>query len=1204
MQPEPEQVSGPQKLPHNPPKALRFVTNYGGPQIKRRRIGAACLTCRKRKTACSGERPVCDTCKQNKLECAGYSAESNRRVASDTNTRPQLVKREKSNGVVEERALLSTGGQSTGSSDQVHKLLSVSSEISPRDRDPALANIDPGGNRDQDALFAGPRNRMPYFRWLGPTALMPGFKQMVVKVKRQDTNAAVSSNGDVILSPTINVSNSADQKNVPSIHSHPPQAVESDVRSPLSLPFCDTSSMPPSELITHLAEVFFKHLGCNYPFLQRDRFLRDLDEKQVDPVLVDAVCALAARFSTHTLITQQLYDGTRPTPAEYGHAFAQRAKAALTETFACPSVAAVQAALLLAYNEFGESRDSGLWMYLGIAIRMAQDLGLHKLQGLKYRGMNGPTPKMVKRASVVDQSSSAQAADTYVEEDAKPCTESTDQELDEKHVAEQKAVEQERVDTFWAVFFLDRVVSSGVGRRSTLRDKDIELSFPVLDENNPKSGWPAAFPALIRIVHLYGRVADLLNSITSPSDITPQTPKKLAAMEEQVTSFYQNLSPRLHFDAVNFQHYMKAGEGTNFVLLHFWFHTLIVLLHQPTLLKTFEGKMLQLFPNSRQLSMSSAKTIADILSYSQLIDAKASHGNPFTSQPISIAACAFLKETADQTASSSAQSRAPSPSAKDSSSDDSASLTATDLSWIAHKRHPSVSTGATLPQPEQKSLSKHSLLATAASQHYQLCYKALQSLETYWAGTKYILTILDQKFAGVDDPLLYTAEEGESSIEPPRPEPAFTSPGWRRKASLAPLTSTQNPLMKPPDIGLQPESPVVDPNKPIGWTLTGNMDSASTNVAWHYSSPNGLLHSGAQPAIAIIKECQDDGIAADQTLVVKDAFEYVHIWPQVNTIITIPYQPKYHPPPSRSLSRATMASADKPRPPPQPAYLPTPGSILNINKTLYDFIAAASRKQIQSFTLPPRSGRAWQVPAGHIVRISTPEGPQVGDLNIWNALNPRERFWAARTRQLHASHVSVYDRLWSCLPYLRPLVTIVGDSLGGKDGYGVDDFGGRCHDLLGTRCDPYVNNMLTGDEYDYHCHSNLVRAAHAFGLTEFDVHDVLNVFQVTGLNEEGKYFMEASPARKGDFIEFFTEQPVLMALSTCPGGDLSTWGWGEGGGGEEGEKKSMKDVCRALKVEVFAIEDRSVLEGWREPETPKYGGRHGMAVPVGEGAEG
>lgn len=292
-----------------------------------------------------------------------------------------------------------------------------------------------------------------------------------------------------------------------------------------------------------------------------------------------------------------------------------------------------------------------------------------------------------------------------------------------------------------------------------------------------------------------------------------------------------------------------------------------------------------------------------------------------------------------------------------------------------------------------------------------------------------------------------------------------------------------------------------------------------------------------------------------------------------------------------------MASAAKARPTPQPAYQATPGSILNADKGFYDRVGKAPRTCIESFVLPIRSGRAWRVPAGAIVRLSTPEGPQVGDLNIWNLENPRERFWAARTRQLHASHVSTYDRLWSCLPYLRPLATIIGDSLAN---YGVDVFGGRCHDLLGTRCDPYVNKMLSGDSYDFHCHSNLTRAILPYGLTEFDVHDVINIFQVTGLNGDGKYFMEASPAKNGDYIEFFAEQPLLMALSTCPGGDLSTWGWGEGGKGEEGAKKSMLDCCRPLGVEVFKLDDPSVLEAWSPPEVPPYNGAHGLTIPLGE----
>lgn len=151
-----------------------------------------------------------------------------------------------------------------------------------------------------------------------------------------------------------------------------------------------------------------------------------------------------------------------------------------------------------------------------------------------------------------------------------------------------------------------------------------------------------------------------------------------------------------------------------------------------------------------------------------------------------------------------------------------------------------------------------------------------------------------------------------------------------------------------------------------------------------------------------------------------------------------------------------------------------------------------------------------------------------GDLNIWSAHNPRERFWASRTKQLHASHVTTYDRLWSCLPYMRPLVTILADTL---DWYGQDEHGGRVHDLLGTRCDPYINTLLSGGSYDHHCHSNLTRAVAPYGLDETHVHDVLNLFQVTGLDEQGRYFMNPCPAEAGDYIEFLAEQDVLMALS-------------------------------------------------------------------------
>lgn len=272
------------------------------------------------------------------------------------------------------------------------------------------------------------------------------------------------------------------------------------------------------------------------------------------------------------------------------------------------------------------------------------------------------------------------------------------------------------------------------------------------------------------------------------------------------------------------------------------------------------------------------------------------------------------------------------------------------------------------------------------------------------------------------------------------------------------------------------------------------------------------------------------------------------------------------------------------------AYQSVPGGPLDVDTAWYDRIAGADRTSIEKFEIPVRSARAWEVPAGSIVRISSVEGPQVGDLNMWNLHNPRERFWAARTRQLHRSSMTTFDRFWSTLPSLRPLATVVADTLADHPDAEV------IHDLLGTRCDPYINRLLAGVDFDYHCHSNLTRAVQAHGLTEFDIHDVLNVFQFAGLNADREYFMDTCPARPGDHFEFFAEIDLLCALSTCPGGDLSVPMWGPGAASTEEQLQH----CHPLGVEIFALDD-AALEGWQQPEVAAYdgvNGRHGLrAVP-------
>ncbi|NNE81800.1 MAG: DUF1989 domain-containing protein [Silicimonas sp.] len=229
----------------------------------------------------------------------------------------------------------------------------------------------------------------------------------------------------------------------------------------------------------------------------------------------------------------------------------------------------------------------------------------------------------------------------------------------------------------------------------------------------------------------------------------------------------------------------------------------------------------------------------------------------------------------------------------------------------------------------------------------------------------------------------------------------------------------------------------------------------------------------------------------------------------------------------------------------------------------------------------PRDAASFKVPAGGVFRISSIEGPQVGDLNLWYAGDLNERFFSGKTRALHGTHMNLGDRLWSTLPYLRTMATVIEDTLGW---YGFDAFGGGVHDVIGTRCDPYTGRLLSGGDYHYCCHSNLTRAlADARGLSlaeaEVYVHDVLNVFMCTGFTRDtGQYFMKASPVRPGDHITFFAEIDLLGALSACPGGDCST------------SHSSDEAACYPLLVEVF---EGDVPPGWKPSKLNAYDRSHG-----------
>jgi uncharacterized protein YcgI (DUF1989 family) len=246
---------------------------------------------------------------------------------------------------------------------------------------------------------------------------------------------------------------------------------------------------------------------------------------------------------------------------------------------------------------------------------------------------------------------------------------------------------------------------------------------------------------------------------------------------------------------------------------------------------------------------------------------------------------------------------------------------------------------------------------------------------------------------------------------------------------------------------------------------------------------------------------------------------------------------------------------------------------------------AARRDAVKTdeIMVSPRDAACFSAPQGHFFRISSVEGPQVGDFNLWNRDNLQERFYSGKTRALHGTHITTGEQMWSSFPALRPMATIIEDTL---NWYRIDEFGGSVHDVIGTRCDPYTQKLLSKNTYHHCCHSNLTRAFADFtGLSladaELHIHDVMNVFMCTGFTRDtGQYFMKASPVRPGDYLEFFAEINLIGGLSACPGGDCSS------------EHSSDVAACYPLLIEVFAPQ-AGALDGWTPPPVNSYDRSHG-----------
>ncbi|KAL6231709.1 hypothetical protein BDW75DRAFT_233379 [Aspergillus navahoensis] len=129
----------------------------------------------------------------------------------------------------------------------------------------------------------------------------------------------------------------------------------------------------------HLLELYFTWQNCStyvvdkeMYYTARQKWREEFDDTPFySEVLTNAMCAVGSAFEARyhpTFITF---------PKSLSEFFADRAKALLEIELDSPCVATVQALVILSCHEGASNRDARGWLYSGMSMRLAFDLGLH-----------------------------------------------------------------------------------------------------------------------------------------------------------------------------------------------------------------------------------------------------------------------------------------------------------------------------------------------------------------------------------------------------------------------------------------------------------------------------------------------------------------------------------------------------------------------------------------------------------------------------------------------------------------------------------------------------------------------------------------------------------------------------------------------------------------------------------------------------------
>jgi len=168
----------------------------------------------------------------------------------------------------------------------------------------------------------------------------------------------------------------------------------------------------------------------------------------------------------------------------------------------------------------------------------------------------------------------------------------------------------------------------------------------------------------------------------------------------------------------------------------------------------------------------------------------------------------------------------------------------------------------------------------------------------------------------------------------------------------------------------------------------------------------------------------------------------------------------------------------------------------------------------------PQCGTAFELAAGHTLRVIDPDGEQVADLIAFSRASPDEWLSSGRTLDynntiyLTTGHVLYSNRSTSML-------TIVEDTVGR-------------HDFLYTPCSPETFSIIyktTGHHPS--CFENLAGALRPYGIAPDRIPTTFNIFMNVDVAPDGTLAIHPPRSKPGDSITLRAEMDLVVGLTAC-----------------------------------------------------------------------